>query len=55
MTCILHLHLATLDQNAADNYLVSARRELLALIAICASNDTQKTVAYLHWLALSRI
>ncbi|EYE91868.1 fungal specific transcription factor domain-containing protein [Aspergillus ruber CBS 135680] len=52
MTCILHLHLATPDQKAADNYLGSARSELLALIAICASTDTQKTAAYLHWTLL---
>jgi hypothetical protein len=31
-------------------YLDSARRNLLALITICASSDEQKTVAYLHWL-----
>ncbi|CEL02596.1 hypothetical protein ASPCAL03763 [Aspergillus calidoustus] len=33
-------------------YLDSARRNLLALIRICASSDEQKTVAYLHWTIL---
>ncbi|KAL2788070.1 hypothetical protein BJX66DRAFT_309495 [Aspergillus keveii] len=33
-------------------YLDSARRNLLALITICASSDEQKTVAYLHWTIL---
>lgn len=54
MTCILHLHLATSNQQAADDYLGSARRELLSLVAICASTDTQKTAAYLHWLVYSK-
>ncbi|KAL2812840.1 hypothetical protein BJX63DRAFT_236061 [Aspergillus granulosus] len=33
-------------------YLDSARRNLLALITICASTDEQTTVAYLHWTIL---
>ncbi|KAL3468254.1 hypothetical protein BJX64DRAFT_9 [Aspergillus heterothallicus] len=39
-------------QTEADIYLDSARRNLLALITICASTDQQKTVAYLHWTIL---
>ncbi|GKZ31909.1 hypothetical protein AbraIFM66950_000869 [Aspergillus brasiliensis] len=51
MTSILYLRHAP-GQPAVDTCLTSARQELQALIAICQSSDTQKTVAYLHWTLL---
>lgn len=50
MTNILHLHQTSPGKAVVDNYLSSARQELLALITICGSSNGQKTAAYLHWL-----
>ncbi|GKZ28067.1 hypothetical protein AbraCBS73388_009944, partial [Aspergillus brasiliensis] len=52
MTSILYLRQIAPGQPAVDTCLTSARQELQALIAICESSDTQKTVAYLHWTLL---
>lgn len=50
MTSILYLHQIAPGQATIETCLTSARQELQALITICESSDTQKTVAYLHWL-----
>ncbi|KAE8389104.1 hypothetical protein BDV23DRAFT_194731 [Aspergillus alliaceus] len=52
MTNILHLHQTAPGHAAVDNYLGSARQELLALIKICGSRDAQKAASYLHWTLL---
>ncbi|GLA82630.1 hypothetical protein AtubIFM56815_006817 [Aspergillus tubingensis] len=52
MTSILYLHQIAPGQATIETCLTSARQELQALITICESSDTQKTVAYLHWTLL---
>ncbi|PYH68453.1 fungal specific transcription factor domain-containing protein [Aspergillus vadensis CBS 113365] len=52
MTSILYLHQIAPGEATIETCLTSARQELQALITICESSDTQKTVAYLHWTLL---
>ncbi|PWY69417.1 hypothetical protein BO83DRAFT_400327 [Aspergillus eucalypticola CBS 122712] len=52
VTSILYLHQIAPGQATQETCLTSARQELQALITICESSDTQKTVAYLHWTLL---